>query len=199
MSTFDFNEVKERKSFVGYGINHSVTIIGVENGLSTNGNPFIQINFKNTGDGDDNATIQKLYMSDRAKNITMSKIMTIHSAVAKIEQLKNQKFNSIEELTSGLNSMWSGRKFRLKLQASEYLGEDKEGNEKIKIRTEIPMRDFAEAIDTGAEMFPIKDEDTQLKFDEKDKWDFKRYDGAPPTPKTDGGSEDSLKKDDLPF
>lgn len=195
MSGFDFNEVKEMGKFVGYGINHDVTIIGVKNGTSANGVPFIEISFKPTGEKDDNPTTQKVYMSDQAKNISMVKLMNIHQAVGKLDAIKGKAFNTVEELAAGLNSLWSGRRLRLKLSAREWLGE-KDGKPAIRVSSELPIRDFCEAIEPGGEMFPIKDADTQLVFDEQDKWDWKRYEGE--VPGADPGST-KTDDDDLPF
>jgi hypothetical protein len=192
---FNFENVSaERKSFVGYGINNDVTIVSVESGKSQKETEYIQINVKNTGDDDDNSTILKMYLSEKARPITMRKIMTIHSAVRKIDALKAKSFNTLEDMANGLNDLWSGRRFRLKLQASEYLGEDENGTPKTKIRTEIPISHFAEAVDTGAEMYPIKDENTQLVFDKNDKWDYKRLRGEQPI---DESTQDS--NSGLPF
>jgi len=203
---FDFKNAKENegRSFVGYGVNHDVTIISVESGKSQKGTPFIQINLKNTGDEDTNATIQKMYITDKSKGITMGKIMHIHSAVSKIEAIKSQNFTTIEDMAAGLNKLWSGKRLRIKLQASEYEGVDDNGNPKVKIRTEMPMRNFAEAIVKGGEMFPILDENTQLKFDKNNEWDYKRLDGelsAPPTPNmdTEGTEQADDPNTDLPF
>ena len=195
---FDFKNVSEGRKFVGYGINHDVTIVGVESGESTNGTPYIQVKFKNTGDTDDNSTISKMYLTAKSTPITQRKIMHIHSAVGKIEQLKSKSFDTLEAMAAGLNSLWAGRRLRLKLQAGEYMGVDADGASKVKVRTEVPMSEFAEAIEKGAEMFPIADADTQLKFDKNDKWDYKRID--PPTPSM--GSEETSTdtgKSDLPF
>ena len=190
---FDFNEIKEGRRFVGFGINHSVTIVSVENGTSTNGVPFIQLNVKLTGDEDKNSTILKLYMSPKATNISMRKLMHINSAVGKIETLKKGKYEGIEDLALGLNHLWSDKKFRLKLFAEEYAGQDKDGNPKTKIRTTIPFTDFAEAIDPGADMHPIKDEDTQMRFSKKNPDDYKRL------IEDDEVVETKSNKSDLPF
>jgi hypothetical protein len=207
---FDFKNAKEneKRSFVGYGINNDVTIISVESGASQTGTPFIQVNLKNTGDEDTNATIQKMYITDKSKGITMGKIMHIHSAISKIDAIRAQNFSTLEDMAAGLNKLWSGKRLRLKLQASEYEGVDEDGMPKTKIRTELPMRDFAEAIVKGGEMFVITDDKTQLKWDKKNKWDYKRLkpetdDSAPPTPNMDMGTDGGTDVDDaagnLPF
>jgi len=199
---FNFKNVSvDRPSFVGYGINHDVTIVGVESGNSQKGTEFIQLNVKKTGDSDDNATILKMYFTIKAQPITMRKIMGIHAAVAKLELLKSKSFNSTKELADSLNAMWKGKRFRLKLQGSEYVLETEEGPV-IKTRTEIPMRNFTEAIMGDAERAPISDADTKLTFDKNDKWDFRRLSAEDlakvgGTPNETGN--DSKKDDDLPF
>jgi len=195
---FNFENVSaERKRFVGYDINHDVTIVSVEDGVSQLGKKFIQINVKLTGDEDDNSTILKMYMSEKAEKITMSKLMTIHSAVRKVDTLKDKKFKTLEEMSKGLNELWKGRRLRLKLQAEEWMGEDDAGNPKVRIRTSIPMRQFAEAIDSGAEMPPIADADTKLVFNKSNKWDYKRL--REDTNSTDEVIKGKDKKNDLPF
>jgi len=206
---FDFKNVPEDKKYVGYGINNSVTIISVESGVAPNEKktPFIQINLKITGDTDDNSTIQKLYVTEKSQVITMRKIMAIHSAVNKLEILVDKNFESLDEMAKALNSMWSGRKLRLKLQAEEYLGTDKDGNPKTKYRTSIPMFDFVEAIAPGADMPVVADADTKLKFDKNNPNDFKRLDPSeaqpdvapPPVPAFGNDDEESEGGDDMPF
>lgn len=197
---FNFENVSAgRNKFVMMGINHDVTIVGVESGKSQTGKDYIQINTKLTGDSDDNTTKLKIWITDKARKSSMSKIMAIHSAVSKIAVLKDKNFKDVKTMAAGLNDLWSGKRLRLKLQGEEWIGEDADGNSKTKIRTSIPMWDFVEAIDSGAEMYPIADANTQLKFDKENKWDYKRLEEddseaiSPEKPKTEDPDND------LPF
>ena len=135
--SLSFKDVSvDKPSFVGYGITDDVTIVNVEDGVSQNGNEFVQLKVKRTGDPDDNSTILKMYMSERAQGISMRKIMNIHRAVDKEDTLKSKSFGNTKELADGLNAMWSGRRFRLKLSASEYEMENEAGEMVTKLRTE---------------------------------------------------------------
>jgi hypothetical protein len=198
---FDFKNVPEDKKYVGYGVNQSVNIISVESGESQNEKktPFIQINLKITGDADENNTIQKLYITDRSQKVTMRKIMAIHSCVSKLDLLISKDFASTEELAKGLNSMWSGRNLRLKLQAEEYEGTDKDGNPKIKARTSIPLFDFCEPLENGAELPPVAEVNSKLVFDKTNKNDFRRLAVQAAPAAQESQSSGSEGDDDMPF
>lgn len=196
---FDFKDVSvDRPRFVGYGINHDVTIVGVESGNSQKGTEFIQLKVKNTGDNDDNSTILKMYFSEKAEPITKRKILNIHSAVAKVDLLTSKTFSTTKELAAGLDAMWAGKRFRLKLQGSEYVIPNEEGKNALKTRTEIPISRFAEAIMGDAEKAPVADADTKLTWDKEDSYDFRRLTDE----EKEELNEDSIEekgKDGLPF
>ena len=71
--------------------------------------------------------------------------------------------------------------------------ENEAGEMVTKLRTEIPIAKFAEAIMGGAELPPVKDEDTELVFNPKDKWDFRRLKPVGTIAPKDN------PKDDMPF
>lgn len=198
---FNFKNVSvDRPSFIGYGVHNDVTIVGVESGNSQKGTEFVQLTVKKTGDDDKNSTILKMYFTENAQPISMRKIMNIHSAVAKLDILQNKDFNSTKELAEGLDAMWKNKRFRLKLQGSEYITQNDEGKDIVKTRTEIPLSNFAEAIMEGAEKPVVTDETTKLTFDIKDKWDFRRISAADRPESTDESeTKEEVSKDDLPF
>ena len=186
MSGFNFNEVKERKqlNFVGYDINDNVVVTDVVDGATQNGTPFIQINVMYEGaDATKDSTTLKLYMSPKAKDISMQKIMHMHQALNKLDLLKSRQMNTLQEVALALKAMWVGRKMRLKLTGEEYVGVDKEGNPKTKVKLNIPFAPFAESMQAGAE-FAIA-VDTKLVFDKSNKYDYKPL--AAPTTQASGG------------
>ena len=198
MSGFNFGEVKERKqlSFVGYGVNDSVIITDVVSGATQTGTPFIQINVMFEGaDAAKDSTTLKLYMSPKAKDISMQKIMHIHQAVNKLELLKSRNMSTLEEVAMALKAMWINKKLRLKLTGEEYVGVDKEGAPKTKVKLNIPFAPFAEAMQPGAE-FAIA-VDTKLVFDKSNKYDYKPLDA--PAQATGGFTPPVGLADEAPF
>ena len=175
---FDFNEVKETSSlkFVGYGVNNGVVVTDVTSGENQNGTPFIQINVKFKGADDKDSTTLKLYMSPGAKAISMKKLMHMHQSLNKLVHLKSRKFDTLNDISTGLKAMWVGREFRLKLAGEEYMGVDKDGLPKMKVKLNIPFAPFAEAAVHGAEFPAIADGDTKLVFTKSNKYDYAPYD-----------------------
>jgi len=204
---FDFNNIKETAGlkFVGYGINNNVVVTDVSAGENQNGTPFIQIQVKFDGAEDKDSTTLKLYMSPGAKDMSMKKILHMHQAINKLDLLKSRKFNTQQELAQGLKAMWMGRKFRLKLSGEEYMGVDKEGMPKIKVKLNIPFAPFAEACTQGAEFPMIADDATKLTFDKSNKYDYKPFDpsaggySAAPQASTGGFAPSASTDDDMPF
>ena len=174
---FNFNDVKVSESkglsFVGYGINNDVTIVKVESDSPEGKSPYIDIYFKNTGDSDENATRLREFLSEKAMPYTMKKILQLNNAIVKEEMLKSKSFTSPQDMAAGLTSMWAGKRLRLKLNGEEYMGIDKDGNDKVKTRVSIPMNFFCEAITPDAEFPQISDENSKLTFDKNNPYDYK--------------------------
>lgn len=200
---FDFNKVKEISplKFVGYGVNEPVVVNDVISGESQAGTPFIQINVKFEGDDDKNSTTLKLYMSEKAQDISMRKILHLHQALNKKTLLNSLSSPTLASLASSLKAMWVNRPIRLKLSGEEYIGSDKDtGLPKTKVKLNVPFPPFAEALTMNAEY--AKEAETKLTFDKKKKKDYK--------PITDAQVVDSIKSytpaggtpsenDDMPF
>jgi len=200
---FDFKNISvDRPSFIGYGVHNDVTIVGVESGNSQAGTAFVQLTVKKTGDDDKNATILKMYFTAKSQLISMRKVVNIHSAVAKLDILQNKSFASSVELATALDAMWKNKRLRLKLQGSEYITQNEQGEDIVKTRTEIPLNNFVEAIMEGAEKPVVSNDDTKLTFNDKDKWDFRRLseeDKAGVETTTDSTKEETTGDDGLPF
>jgi len=201
---FDFNKVKEIKKlkFVGYGINEPVVVNDVTAGESQTGTPFIQINVKFEGDDDKNSTTLKLYMSPKAQEISMRKIMHMHQGLNKLTLLKALNAADLASLAASLKGMWINRKFRLKLAGEEYLGVDQTGYPKTKVKLNIPFPPFVEAMTPNAEYGMVGlSTDSKLMFDKSNKYDYKPLDGAIIANAEDKAmASDSNKEiDDMPF
>ena len=201
---FDFGKVKEDKKlkFVGYGINDAVVVSDVQAGSSQNGTPFIQINVKYDGDEDKNSTTLKLYMSPKAQEISMRKILHLHQAMNKKELLSKMTAPTLEVLATKLKGMWVNRKFRLKLAGEEYVGVAPDGTPKTKVKLNIPFPPFAEPMNGMAETPAVTE--TKLTFDKSNKYDYKALDAsalaAQATPVTSSEAFDSFPSDDsMPF
>ena len=176
---FDFNKVKEvsKLKFVGYGVNESVVVNDVTSGESQAGTPFIQINVKFEGDDDKNSTTLKLYMSPRAQEISMRKILHLHQSMNKKTLLNALNSATLADLAASLKALWINRTVRLKLAGEEYIGVDKDsGTPKTKVKLNIPFPPFAEAM-TGNAEYPKMDK-TKLVFDKGNKYDYKPIDEA---------------------
>jgi hypothetical protein len=204
---FDFSQVKDtpKLKFVGYGINAPVVVCDVTNGETASSTPFIQINVKFQEETDDSkSTTLKLYMSPKAQDISMKKIMHMHQAINKLDVLKSLKSNDLASLAASLKAMWINRPFRLKLSAEEYVGTDMQtGEPKTKIKLNIPFAPFAEAMTPNAEFKSImNDSDSALTFDKSNKYDYKPLDAASiPTQSSGGFTPPAVtgSEDNVPF
>ena len=168
----DFSNVKTStgNKFVGYGINPEVEIEKVEANVEKT--PYITIYFKIPGS--EQTTRVNEFMTEKSQQYAMEKFLHLNNAVRKEEELRSKKFDSVEQLAAGLNQLWSGRRLRLKLSGSEYMGVDRDGNPKIKVGLQLPRFRFAEAILPGAEHAPIPETESKLEFDKSNKSDFRK-------------------------
>lgn len=211
---FDFGQVKESSpvlKFIGYGKNESVVVVNTEHGLTNNNVPFIDIFVKFKTAEDKDKTKIKLYMSAAAAPRSMQKIMHLHQAVNKMANIQARSFSNLGEMSDALNSMWAGREFRLKLVGKEYVGVDKEGSPKVKVKVELPLPPFAEAMSGMGEKPMVTADASKLKFDKANKWDYAvlsaedarklAHPGGSVAPQPAGPSFDSPNglTDDMPF
>jgi hypothetical protein len=193
---FNFTEVTDapKLSFVGYGINEPVIVSNVEAGASEKGTPNLAIKLKFATEKDDsNSTTIRLWFSEKAKAIGMRKIMHIHKALGKEETLKNLQAETLDQLAAALKVMWANKPMRIKLTGEEYMGVDKEGKQKVKVRLNVPFPPFAEALTEGAEKPKV--ETTSLTFDKSNSYDYKPLDATQipvEKPEVIGGEDDIM-------
>lgn len=181
---FNFASVEEKQvgggnsqKYIYPGIRHRVVIKNVTEGKTPGGTPFIEFELYSKEGGPETSRKFQFYTSEKAIAKSMEKIKHIATKVVTEEELNNAK--SVEEL----RDLLKGKVLRMKFTGEEYQNTSGE----IKSRALIGLAPFAEAVEEGAAHPPVADEDTKLKFDDKNPYDFKKLEVAPSeTPSEDG-------------
>lgn len=174
--------------YIRPGINHEVVIESVKGVEETK--CYIEFLFRLPNAKAEEGSRQRFYMhTDGAVALNTSRIKHIATKVVKEEQVDAISANNILEYGMKLNSLLAGKTLRVKFAGEEYLATD--GTGAIKVRSVLPVQNFAEAINMGAEHEPVSKENTKLKYDEKSQYDFKRMAVMP--------TSDTIVDDDLPF
>jgi hypothetical protein len=102
----------------------------------------------------------------------MRTILHLHNSVSKEGLLKAKNFNSNEELARFLDDNWRNKPIRLKLKGEEYLGQDRDGNPKVKVKIALPFAPFAEPMNGTAETPSVAKENSKLTFNKGSINDF---------------------------
>jgi len=166
---FNFENVDDNVStgerqYIYPGIYNNVVIKKVshvekpENG----GAPYIELELYAKAGGPDNSKAFRLYTSERALEGSMKRLKHLAKRVA-----TEQEVNSIKSIED-FNDLLRGRSVRMK-----FCGEQYEYNGEVKEKATIGYLPFAEAIEEGAAVPVVADEDTQLTYDKNNKYDFK--------------------------
>jgi len=186
---FNFEKVEEgadkgqgKGKYIYPGIYHNVLIKNVKKGSSPNGTPFIEIEMYTKEGGPEAAKSFKFYTSEKAKPKSLEKIKHIATKVAKEDDV-----NKAKDLEA-LRDLLKGNALRMKFTGREYLNSSNERKEVA----EIGLPPFAEAIQEGAEYPVVEDENTELKFDKNNEWDFKKLDEGEESPDDDKSSGDGV-------
>jgi hypothetical protein len=170
---FNFGSVEEKVSvgggnsqkYIYPGIRHNVVIKDVKEGKSQNKEtPFIEFSLYSKEGGPETARTFQFYTSPNTIVKTMEKIKHIATKVVKEEELN--KATDVE----ALRDLLKGKSLRMKFTGEEY----KNQNGEVKSRALIGLPPFAESISDEAEYPAISDEETKLKFDDKNQYDFKK-------------------------
>jgi hypothetical protein len=176
---FSTSNVKEG-GYIRPGI-QEVTISKVE-GVVQNDKPRVDITMFREGGDDKSATTIRMYMStDKAQLYALRKIKHLATNVVTEDKIDAIEAESIEDYGSQLNALLAGNNVRVKFIGEEYENQ----NGEIKVRANIGLPPFAEAIQEGAK-HAVKTV-SELKFDETNQYDFKRMERAEPS----SSSEDS--------
>lgn len=181
-------EDKAGSKYPTFGIN-DYTIKSIVGGTTPNGADKIDVTIFPKGGSEDATTSLTVYMSAAAMPKSMLKLKHLSNRIVKEVQFDNAQMQASNhiEMAEELDKLLSGNSVRLKLKGKEYLGTDKEGNPKVKVALELPLPDFAEAIQNGAEKPMVTDiKLTALKFDKTNSYDYEVYEGATPDAETAG-------------
>lgn len=187
--TFTTSGVKEATtSYLKPGVNHNVTIAGIEGVTPAQGSPYIEINFHKTGVAPEFGTKVRFYMSEKGMPSSMTKIKHIGTKVVKAAILDGIKADTLSEYATKLNSVLSGKTLRMKFTGEEY----KNSKDELKVKTTLGLPPFAEAITDVAEEAKISDENTSLKYDPTNQYDLKKLTKLEETPSA-GDSTESVE------
>jgi hypothetical protein len=183
---FNLNEVKEGGNgnaglYIYPGVKE-VVVKGWTTGSSASGTPLVEVELVTLeafNAKTENASKKfSFYLSDKAKDASMSKIKHIVTKVTKEANIK--AVSTAQEFVDMLNFLTVNKSLRMK-----FIGEEYEYNGEIKSAARIGLPAFAEAINPGAEYEPVEASATKLTFDKTNQYDYKTLVASPT-------SEDSM-------
>lgn len=155
---------------------HEVTIAKIEGTTASTGSPMLNISI-HLKDGDsENANTFRIVMgksTGEQNEYSLRKVQHIATKIVKLDQYLAVTGSTIEEYGEALNNILAGNSLRMKFTAEEYL--NNEG--KTKVRANIGLPEFAEAIQEGAEHSVV--ETTKLTYDPTNQYDYKKLQAQP--------------------
>lgn len=182
---FDIENITEssgngsNSKYLTKGINQNVTIgtiLGVTPGEGRS--PYISITlFKSNSTEEEGGRDFKLYMSDKAKTASLTKLLHLAGKVVPKESIvaADKQSSTLEDFCVELNRLMKGQSIRwFKLAAEQYMN----ANQEIKDRVQIGFVPFAEQGETCT-----------LTYDESKEADYRKL----PVPEVSEGTSD------LPF
>lgn len=139
-----------------------VTIARWSAGENANGKPFLAVYLYPKGGDPEKARAFQFYLTtDKAVSATMKKVLHICSKVVKRSVLDEATASTAEQYANNLTALTAGKSLRIVFDGEEYY---KDGQLRVAAKLNR-LRDFAEAVEPGAEYSPVADKDTQLVFD----------------------------------
>jgi len=135
---FGFSDVEEVKSRIEPGV-EEVEFTGVEWGENDNGKAFMSIGMVSLSGNHEHS--ERLYFSTKkGEKISLQRIKTILMTILG-EEKANKEYD-----VEGLNKILTGKQARIK-----FIGEEYEGENGIKVKTQFAFANFIENIDVSAE------------------------------------------------
>lgn len=184
-------ELAGNNKYIRPGINHNVVIDSVK-GVNES-KSYIEFLFRTPKATAEEGNRQRFYMhTEGALALNTARLKHIATKVVSESDIDNISANDIIDYGAKLNKLLSGKRLRLKFAAEEYIKAD--GS--VGVRSVLPVQNFAEAINPGAEYPAVKDGETRLRYDESNSYDYKKLANAPSANTTVTSSKD---EDDLPF
>lgn len=155
--------------FITPGIHENVIIESVTGGtVESTGNPFLEWAFRLSTSSPEETTKVRFFMSEKAREKSLEKVVHIVSKVANRKDLDAINTNSITDYAKAINKLVGGKTLRMKFIGEEYLN----ANSELKTRSSLGLPAFAEATVSGGDYAPVTA--TKLKFDPSNGYDFKR-------------------------
>ena len=189
--SFNTSDVKEMSTskYLKAGIENKVVIDNIKGEQPQDRSPFIEFTFRKPEGKTEDGTRVRFYMSEKAKGMSLQKILHLATKVVKRAQIDALNASSVEEYGAMLNKLLRNKMLRIMFSPEEYQNSSGE----IKIKPALGLPEFAEAIAEGAESAPVADGDTKLVYNENKLLIKARGVQVPQTEDT------VLKDDDLPF
>lgn len=190
-STKDTEEKVFESKFIEPGV-HVVKIVGVKGEEPEGYSPRLMFGFT-TQEGKTAEAV--FYMSEKAVGRSLEKVKHLATKCIKADKLDKIEAESLEDYASQLNKVLKNKVLRVKFTGEEIEGKEGKNNWD---KANIGLPPFAEATKDGAEYEPVSEEDSKLKFDRNNKYDYK------PLPVADfesngNGVASSEDDDDQPF
>lgn len=177
------------QKYIRPGVNNEVVIDSVK-GVNES-KPYIEFLVRLPKATPEEGSRQRFYMhTEPAAALNTARIKHIATKVVTEAQVDAISADNILDYGMKLNKLLAGKALRMKFIAEEYVKND--GT--VGVRSVLPVQNFAEAINEGAEYPAVAKADTRLKYDETNPYDYKKLANKP-----DSAATIVSQEDDLPF
>jgi len=175
MFKFDTNEQNAKATtgsrYIVPGVHDNIQMVDINVGTSRNNNPVVNVKLESM---DDNSFLEEgLPASETVSGsgksprmFTMWKLQDIALAVCTAEEFESIQGNTLEEFIDKYRSLVLGKPFRMKFSAEEIFSNGKHWD---KARIPLPNKRG-----TVAESMDIPKEETKLKYDVNNPYDYKK-------------------------
>lgn len=172
---FDLKNVEEQSAggnglYIYPGVREVVLSKWTKGTSSNKGTPYIGVNFV-TLEGQKAGGVEpkefQIYITDTSMALSLARIKHIVTKITTEEEFASKSPADLDEMVEHLNDISKGGKLRIKFTGRMY----KNSNGEVKETAELPLSNFAEAIEEGAS-YPVM-EVTELVYDKNNPKDLK--------------------------
>lgn len=175
--SFNTKEIVEGGKYIRPGVNE-VVLDSIEGCEPQGMGHYLSLKFRLPNSED--TTEVRLYMGEKSQDMSMSKLTHIATKMVTRNELNNISADDLISYGAKLNKILSGKKVRMKFIAKEY----RNAKGDVKVKPDIPLKYFAEAIIDGAEYPAVATNQSQLSYDPTNQYDYIKLTDSPVTDDT---------------
>lgn len=190
--SYNTKGIVEGGKYIRPGISE-VVLASVEGNEPEGTGHFLELKFRLPNS--EETTGIRLYMGEKSQDISMSKLKHMATKIVTETALNGVEANDLVSYGAKLNKILSGKKIRMKFIAKEY----RNAKGEVKVKPDIPMKYFAEAIIEGAEYPAVSAAQSQLTYDPNNQYDYIKLVDGPATDDTMITGKTGTIEDKLPW